>query len=53
MLLRLGVGVGEINMKNKTSVSNQDVVVSVQHDSAVDMRFADRLPPIYSLLTTP
>jgi F-type H+-transporting ATPase subunit beta len=39
-------------MEDKTSVLNQGVVVSVR-GSVVDMRFADRLPPIYSLLTTP
>lgn len=36
-------------MKDKTGISNRGVVVSVR-GSVVDMRFEDRLPPIYSLL---
>ena len=36
-------------MEDKTGISNHGVVVSVR-GSVVDMRFEDRLPPIYSLL---
>src|ERR1039458_10029387 len=37
------------NAENKTQVSNLGVVVSVR-GSVVDIRFDDRLPPIYSVL---
>src|SRR5664279_2707885 len=37
------------NAKNKTQLSNHGVVVSVR-GSVVDIRFDDRLPPIYSVL---
>ena len=39
----------EGNMEYKTSVSNVGVIVSVR-GSVVDIRFDQRLPPIYSVL---
>ncbi len=42
-------GSSEANMENKTVLSNLGVIVSVR-GSVLDMRFDERLPPIYSVL---